>query len=193
MKAWHARVGAALLLAAAAVACPAQDGTYAIDPTHTTVHFEMLRFGLSTTRGRFDRKEGSVQFDRAGLRGSVEIAVDTRSLNTGVAALDRRLQEADFLDTEAFPSARFSAGKLAFGGNRVAAVEGTLTLRGQTHPLTLAAQRFDCYLNPLFRREVCGGDFEADLELARWGIAARPELGIPERVRLIVQVEAIRQ
>ncbi len=56
------------LLAAAALglalAAPAHGATYAIDPTHTFVTYEVGHFGTSTNRGRFDKKEGTVQFDR---------------------------------------------------------------------------------------------------------------------------------
>ena len=59
---------ATALLAAAGFA-QAQSATYSIDPTHTFVTFEARHFGTST-RGRFDRKEGTVQFDRAGKRAA---------------------------------------------------------------------------------------------------------------------------
>ena len=66
---------AAALLAAAGFA-QAQSATYAIDPTHTFVTFEASHFGTSTLRGRFDKKEGTVQFDRAAKTGKVEITID---------------------------------------------------------------------------------------------------------------------
>lgn len=78
---------ALLALAAAAVlstgAAQAQSAAYAIDPTHTFVTFEISHFGATTNRGRFDKKEGTVQFDRAGKTGKVEITVDTTSINSG--------------------------------------------------------------------------------------------------------------
>ena len=51
--------------------------TYAIDPTHTFVTFEIGHFGTSTNRGRWDKKEGTVQFDRAGRTGKVDIRRST--------------------------------------------------------------------------------------------------------------------
>jgi len=164
---------------------------YAIDPTHTFVGFDALLFDLSTARGRFDRKEGSLDFDAAAHSGRVEIVIDTTSLNTGVAALDRQLQA--LLATGQHPSARFVAERFTFDGNKVAAVDGQLTLRGRTQPLVLKATRFDCYFNPLFRRQVCGGDFEATLLRSEWGLDGGAEIGLADRLRLLVQVEAIRQ
>jgi len=53
--------------------------TYTLDPDHTFVTFEIGHFGTSTNRGRFDKKEGTVQFDRAGKTGKVDIVFHTAS------------------------------------------------------------------------------------------------------------------
>ena len=70
---------------------------------------------------------------------------------------------------------------------------GTSTLRGRAAPLTLTATRFNCYFNPLFLREVCGGDFEARFKPADWGLGGAAALGLPDEWRLAVQIEAIKQ
>jgi polyisoprenoid-binding protein YceI len=72
-------------------------------------------------------------------------------------------------------------------------VDGTLTLRDKTLPATLKATRFNCYLNPVLRREVCGGDFETTIKRSQWGIDYGLEMGVPDDVRLLIQVEAIKQ
>lgn len=188
------RAGALLLLfGLPALAVSAAE--YAIDPTHTAVVFEAAHFGTSTSRGRFERIAGSVLFDRAARSGSVEIVVATASVSTGVAALDSRLRGPEFLDVETYPRATFVAERLVFddGANPgVAEVPGRLTLLGRTLPLTLRASAFNCYLNLLLLREVCGGDFEATLQRSRWGMDQALTIA-PDTIRLLVQVEAIRQ
>ena len=180
-----------VLLALGDATC-AEPARYTIDPTHTFVTFEARPLGLSTIRGRFDRKEGSVTLDRAAKTGRAEITIDTRSVSTGIATIDVALKGKDFLDTEAFASASFVGETFRFDGDKVAGVEGTLTLRGKAQPVVLRALHYNCYTNPLFRREVCGGDFEATLERSAFGItAALP--GVPDPIRLLVQIEAIRQ
>ena len=64
---------------------------------------------------------------------------------------------------------------------------------GRTHPVTLRAVRFNCYPNPIFMREVCGGDFEALVRRSLWGVGDGLPETAPDEVRLQVQVEAIRQ
>jgi polyisoprenoid-binding protein YceI len=184
-------IGVGAALAQAGDAAPARLPTYALDPTHTFVSFEIRPGGLATARGRFDRKHGLVAFDRAMRRGQVEIDVATASVSTGVPAFDALLRGEALLASEQHPTARFAGDRFDFDGDRVTAVTGMLTLRGRTHPLTLRATRFACYTNPLFQREVCGGDFAAVLRRADFGIVAPP--GVPDEVRLVVQIEAIRQ
>ena len=83
-----------VVLAAAATPAAAQPSTYAIDPTHTFVYFEARHQGLSTARGRFDRKSGSVTIDRAARSGRAEIVIETGSINTGVVPFDGALRGA---------------------------------------------------------------------------------------------------
>lgn len=180
----------ALLLGTTPVA--AQPVTYLIEPTHTSVTWEVIHFGTSTTRGRFARVTGQVVLDRTARTGEVSIEVDTTTLDTGIAPFNTRLKEADLLATAEHPKAWFVAGRMTFDGERVITVPGELTLRGTSLPLTLKAVRFNCYHNPLFKREVCGGDFEATAKRSDFGMS----FGLPfvsDEVLLRVQVEAVRQ
>lgn len=183
-------VAAAALLAGAATA---QAASYAFDPAHTYVTFEIGHFGTSTNRGRFDKKEGTVELDRAAKSGKVEITVDTSSINTGFAAFNKHLQSEDLFNVEKFPTMKFVANKFSFSGDKVTEVSGNLTLLGKTNPLTLKATNFNCYDNPMLKREVCGGDFEGTLDRTQYGMNYGIDWGFPKNVRLVVQVEAVKQ
>lgn len=182
-----------LLAAAATLSTGAFAADYAIDPTHTFATFEIGHFGASVNRGRFDKKEGTVQFDRAAKTGKVEISFDLGAISTGVAMLDKHLQSADFFDTAKYPSAKFVGDRFTFSGDKLTQVAGTLTLRDKTQPVTLKATNFNCYTNPMLRREVCGGDFVATIKRSQWGIDYGLSSGVPDEVRLLIQVEAIKQ
>lgn len=182
---------AAVMLAATGLA-QAQSATYAIDPTHTFASFEIGHFGTSLNRGRFDKKEGTVQFDRAGRTGRVELTIDMNSISTGVPPFDGHLKSADFFNTAQFPTARFVGERFVFNGDKVSEVQGQLTLMGKTQPVTLKASNFNCYMNPMLKREVCGGDFETTLLRAQWNLGGLPMVA-PDTVRVIVQVEAVKQ
>jgi polyisoprenoid-binding protein YceI len=185
----------ALFAAAALLAgvAGAQAATYAIDPSHTAVIYEMPHFGTSTNRGRFQAKEGTVQFDRAGKSGSVEVSFDLTKVDTGVPALDKHLQSADFFDVAKYPTATFKGDKFTFDGDKVAGLSGSLTFLGKTNPVTLKADRFNCYQNPMLKREVCGGDFETTIQRGQWGLNWGESYGFPDAVHLLIQVEAVKQ
>lgn len=173
-------------------AAQAQSATYAIDPTHTFVTFEVTHFGTSTNRGRFDKKAGSITLDKAAKSGKVDITLETGSINTGTLPFDKHLQSKDFFDSETHPTARFVGERFSFDGDKVQEVGGSLTLLGKTHPVTLKALRFNCFDHPRLKREVCGGDFEATIQRSQWGMAYGVP-GIPDAVKLVIQVEAIKQ
>lgn len=183
----------AALALAAVTSAQAQSATYAIDPTHTFVSFEVQHFGTSTNRGRFDKKEGSVQLDRAAKSGKVEITIDMGSINTGVGPFDAHLKSPDFFNAAKHPTAKFVGDKFSFSGDKVTGVDGTLTLVGKTLPVSLKATNFNCYMNPMLKRETCGGDFEATIQPTAFGITTYIPMAAPDKVRLVVQVEAIRQ
>lgn len=183
-------------LAGAALAAPAQPApaaaapTWALDPTHTFVHWEVVHMGTSTIRGRFDKAAGNVQFDAKAQRLDVSISVDTASVSSGVPILDLLLKGRAMLDTAANPQAFFVARNATFDGETPREIRGEFTLRGISQPLTLRALRWHCGLNPLFRRTVCGGDFEAELGRSSFGITHSLPF-VADTVRLVIQVEAV--
>lgn len=170
---------------------PAAADTYQLDPSHTFVHWEVLHMGTSTSRGRFDKIEGSIAFDRQAATLDLGFTVDTRAISTGSAAFDGVLRGAQLLDAEQHPTAWFVARRATFEGEVPRQIHGEITLRGQSQPLTLTARRWKCGLNLLFRREVCGGDFEGTLSRSSFGMTLAAGL-VSDEVKLLIQVEAIK-
>ena len=124
----------------------------------------------------------------------MQVVIDTAAVSTGLAVLDARVRLGDLLAVAAHPQACFVAERFDFAADGgVAAVTGEYTLlRGQGRPLRLVAQRFRCYLNPLLRREVCGDDFDADLQRSDFGISFGQPF-VTDTVRLKIAGQAIRQ
>lgn len=166
---------------------------YRLDPTHTSVTWEVLHFGTSTLRSRFASLGGDVEIDRAARRGRVAVEIDVRTLHTGVPVFDARLRERDLFATADHPAAWFVAERLEFdAAGHLQTVTGELTLKGRSIGLTLRAVRFGCYTNPLWRKEVCGGDFEGRLRRSDAGM----DVALPfvaDEVVLRVQAEGVRQ
>jgi polyisoprenoid-binding protein YceI len=180
-------------LAGLSASARAEPVAYSLDPTHSFASFELLHFDTSTLRGRFGPLSGDITLDREARRGRVQVVINTAAVSTGLGVLDARIKEDDMLAVAAHPQAFFVAERFEFdAAGGVAAVTGEFTLRGNNQPLRLVAQRFRCYFNPLFRREVCGGDFEAEFSRSSFGITHSLPF-VSDAVRLKISIEAIRQ
>ncbi|MDR2335541.1 MAG: YceI family protein [Burkholderiaceae bacterium] len=188
--AFFALATAAALMAGAA---HAETATYAVDPTHTFATFEISHFGASVNRARFDKKEGSVQLDKAAKTGKVELTLQMDSINSGTAPFNKHLQSAEIFDVEKFPTAKFVGDKFTFDGDKVVSVSGDLTIKGKTQPVTFKANQFACYDSPMVKREVCGGDFETTIDRTAFGVDYGIAYGFPKNVRIVAQIEAIKQ
>lgn len=180
---------ASLALAQAAAAAPV---AYTIDNTHAIVTWEVKHLGTSTTRGMFRAKDGTVSLDREAKEGKVNVTLDMGSLYVAVAEQLGTLRGERAFNVAAHPSAGFESTRVVFDGDRVAAVEGNLTIAGKTQPATLKATAFHCAQNPMVKREVCGGDFETVIKRSQFGLGFLPQAASDE-VRLLIQVEAVRQ
>src|SRR5476651_487028 len=174
-------------------AAQAETATYAIDPSHSFATWEIGHFGTSTNRGRFNKTSGSVTLDKAGKSGSLDVTVDTSSLDTGTAAFTKHVSSDEILNVAAFPTAHLVATKFVFNGDKVSEIDGTLTLMGKTNPIVLKAQNYNCYMNPMVKREVCGGDFDATIVRSQYGVTYGLNYGFPDAVHMVIQVEAVKQ
>jgi polyisoprenoid-binding protein YceI len=164
---------------------------YALDPVHTTVYFSASHFERSSVRGRFGKIDGRLVYDADSGAGALDVTVDLASLDTGNRTLDGVLRSPQFFDAAEHPVARLRANRFLMEGGRLAAVEGELTLHGVTQPLRLQAERFRCGEVSMFgiRRQVCGGDFRAEVPRSAFGMTRfLPDVG--DTVTLQVSVEA---
>lgn len=180
---------AALLSAStAALAAPV---SYTVEPTHTSILSESRHFGTSTVRARFLAKGGNITIDPAAKTGKATIVIDIASVDSGVAKLDTHLKGGDFFDAAAFPEATFTAGTFQFDGDKVVSIAGDLTMRGKTAPVTLKATNYNCYMSPGFKKQVCGGDFEATIQRSQWDVKYGIPF-VPDDTRLVIQIEATK-
>jgi len=167
---------------------------FALDASHTSVHFAVSHYDISLVRGRFLKMSGTVQFDPEAKTGAVAISVEANSVDTGNKQLDHVLVSAQFLDAGQYPEVRFVGDRLLFEGSRLTAIDGTLTLHGVERPLRLHTQRFVCKEVPagLARRQVCGGEFRTVINRLEFGMTRFvPEVG--SEVELAISVEATRE
>lgn len=166
--------------------------TYSIDPRHTFPVYEISHFGWSMQRGRFDKTSGKIVLDRAGKTGSVEVTIETGSVDTGVEKLNEHLLSPDFFNSAKFPAITFKSSKIEFNGDAPASVPGEITLLGVTKPATLTISRFLCGQHPMLKKEVCGADATTTIKRSDFGMTKfLPNLG--DDVKLLINVEAFKE
>lgn len=165
--------------------------SYTIDPTHTYPNFTISHLGFSTMHGRFDKTSGKVTLDRAAKTGSVEIAVETASISTGLAKRDDHLKSPDFFNAAEFPSITYKSTAINFKGDTPASVDGNLTISGVTKPVTLTISAFKCGAHPMNKKEMCGADASAQIKRSDFGIKyGLPAIG--DDVKLNFEIEAMK-
>lgn len=182
---------AALLAVAVSGAAWAAD--YQIDAEHANARFAIDHFNTSSNIGGFYGLEGRLQFDRSRQTGAIDITIPLSKLHSGSEKFTAHLKSADLFDAERFPTMKFVSSRFHFDGDKVSAVDGLLTLRGQTHPVRLKAEKFNCYNSFMLKTEVCGGDFSATIDRTQWGMDYLVNAGMTKEVRLDIQIEAAKQ
>jgi len=164
---------------------------YDIDPEHTHPSFEADHFGgMSVWRGTFNKTSGKVVLDREGKSGTVDVSIETASINVGLEKLETHLKSPDFFDVEKFPTATYK-GKLAkFKDGAPTEVQGDLTLHGVTKPVTLTIRSFKCMAHPMKKKEFCGADAMATINREDFGMAWGKNFGFRMETKLEIQIEA---
>jgi len=147
----------------------AESITYVIDPNHTYPSIEFPHMGISVWRGKFDKTSGTIVIDRAAKTGSVDIVVDAASVNFGLDAMDDKAKSADFFDVAKYPTVTYK-GALKFVGDEPKTIDGTITIRGVTKPLTLTINSSKCIQHPMLKKEVCGADAQGELNWSEFGM-----------------------
>lgn len=165
--------------------------SYTIDSRHTFPVFEVSHLGFSTQRGRFNSSSGKITLDTAAKKGSVELVIETASLDMGLEKWDEHMKSDEFFNVAQFPTMRFVSDKLVFDGDKVVAAEGSFTLLGVTKPLTLAVSNFRCAPHPMVKKPACGADVTATLKRSEFGMTKLvPAVG--DEVKIFVPVEAVK-
>ena len=187
----------ALLLPLTAIAAPE---TYTLDPYHTYPNFAVDHLGYSTLHGRFDKSSGKFILDRAAKTASIELMVETASINAAdnekgnrQRSRDDHLRSPDFFNVAEYPRMTYKSTGVTFNGDNPATIEGNLTLLGVTKPLVLHVERWKCGPHPFSKKEMCGGNASGTLKRSDFGMKFGLPVAVGDEVKLIIGFEAYRE
>ena len=186
---WWATLGLTLgLVATAGMAAPL---TYIVDPSHTFPSFEADHWGgLSVWRGKVNRTEGVVVFDREAETGTIDVTMDMASIDFGHDGMNERAT-VEILEVDKFPNATYTGRLIRFRDGQPTAVEGTLTIHGVSRPVNLQVDSFRCQPHHRLKREVCGSLASTTINRADYGLDYDLENGFFPEVKLFITVEAL--
>ena len=140
-------------------------GTWAADPVHSNVSFEIGYAGVNTFRGSFN--DFSATLVGSSLEGSAKVA----SVDVKDAQLNGHLQTPEFFDGERHPEISFRATELRrLADNRIEG-SGELTLKGVTQPVQLTGQIAAAPATDPFGRERVGLKLETQIDRTQYGVS----------------------
>ena len=111
---------------------------YKIDPSHSTAQFSVRHMMITNVRGGFNNVQGTVAYDAENpSASSINVVIDTNTINTMEPDRDKHLRSADFLDVEKFPTITFKSKTVEPAGDGELRVTGDLAIHGVTKEVVL--------------------------------------------------------
>jgi polyisoprenoid-binding protein YceI len=172
-------------------------GTWKVDPSHSSVAFEVKHLMIATVRGHFSEFDGMLEAaedDPSNSRawGTVKVA----SIDTGNAERDAHLRSADFFDAERYPEMRFESTRVQHVEGGTYRVTGDLTVKDSTRAIeveaTVEGTGEDPWGNERVGISVRGTIDRTDFGLTWQQSAASGALLVGEKVKILIDVSAVR-
>jgi polyisoprenoid-binding protein YceI len=169
-------------------------GSYNIDPSHSSVGFEVKHMGIATVRGAFRKFNGTIDAtaDAPRLEGVVEVA----SVDTGDENRDGHLQAPDMFDAAQYPQITFHSTATEVTADGSIKLNGEITIKSVTRPIELTGQVAeggeDPWGNQRIGFEVSGKIDRRDFDVKWNQTLPNGNLLVANDVKLIVSVSAVK-
>ena len=174
--------------------CPR--GTWHVDPTHSSVAFEVKHMMIATVHGRFKEFEGTIEAAEDINNSRVYAKVKAASIDTNDETRDAHLRSADFLDVEKYPEITFESTHIEPLGGPEFRMTGDLTIKGVTRPVELDATVEGAELDP-WGNERVGIRVRGQIDRKDFGVTWQKLLEsgrflVGDEVKLLVDVSAVK-
>ena len=175
-----------------AVSASAAPVAYKLDPAHTAVVFVVNHLGFSNAIGRFNTVAGDVAFDKDAVQNnSVNVVIDTASVDTNHAKRDEHLKSPDFFNVKEFPKLTFKSTKVEKTGDKSGKLHGELTLLGVTKPVVLDVTFNKDGVSPASKQDTVGFSARGKIKRTDFGMKyGAPNIG--DEIELIIEAEAVK-
>jgi polyisoprenoid-binding protein YceI len=172
-----------------------EPGKYELDQAHTAVEF-VARHILTKVRGRFTDFAGWIDVADDPKDSSVHVEIKTASIQTNVEQRDQHLKSDDFLNVERWPVMTFDGNAIRHTGGTMFEMDGDLTIREVTRPVTLSGEFLGIDTNP-YGKTVLAATAKTTLKREDWNVSWNMVLEtggflVSKEVDLEIEVEAIK-
>ncbi len=170
-------------------------GTYKVDPSHSSVGFEVRHMGIATVRGAFRSFEGTI--DTSGETPILKGEVDVDSIDTGDENRDGHLKSPEFFDTERHPSISFHTTAIDSADDDTVRLAGEITIKGTTKPIELSGTAAEGGTDP-WGNERIGFEVEGVIDRREFDLKWNQTLPngnllVSNQVKLLVSVSAVKE
>lgn len=166
-------------------------GTFRVDPDRTSAGFAVHYLGIARAQGRFGRTSGTVVLDGQQRVDSIDLVIDTGSVDMGWDLRDAFVRSEAMFDSQRFPLLRFRSTHASYDGARLVGIDGEITLRGVTRPVRLQVERVECAPRSEDGLDACTAAVTGHLSRRAFGMDfAYPLIG--DDVELDLALTAIR-
>lgn len=167
--------------------------TYTAEPTHSFVEYSINHFGYSNQTGKWFVESSTIVYDDAKISNSSVVAtIEVNKMITGIPKLDEHLKNNEFFNTVLFPKAQFVSTKVVKTGKNTAKVMGNLTIKDQTHPITLKMTINQVAVSPITKQTIAGFSATTEIKRSDYDMGAYAP-GLSDKVKLNIQIEAVQQ
>jgi polyisoprenoid-binding protein YceI len=182
------------ILAFAAPLAMAQTSTWAIDPAHSEIDFAVRHMSVSNVHGRFGSIQGAVTVnDVDATKSTVQVTIDTTTLDTGVSQRDTDVKGAGFFDVAKFPTATFASTTVVKNGTHLT-VSGNLTLHGVTRPVQLDVDGPSAPVPGMDKKPHSGFSATTTINRKDFGVGpAVPVAVVGDEIKLTIELEVVKQ
>jgi polyisoprenoid-binding protein YceI len=170
-------------------------GTYNVDPSHSSVGFEVRHMGIATVRGTFKQFAGTLDATdgQPVLEGQVQVA----SIDTGDAQRDAHLGAPDFFDAETNPQISFRSTATEPADDGQVRLSGEITIKGITKPIELTGVAADAGTTDPWGNERIGLELEGSIDRREFDLKWNQTLPngnllVANQVKLVLSVSAVK-
>jgi polyisoprenoid-binding protein YceI len=173
--------------------------TWKINPDHSSIQFQVRYMTVVNVKGAFDKFQGTVELDEKNLaKSTVNVSIDSTSINTGVEKRDEHLRTDDFFDCSKYPTITFVSKKVTPAGKGKLKVIGDLTMLGKTKEVILEVDGPTPAIKDPWGNSRRGATAKGKIDRKDFGLTWNKVLDtggimVGDQVNIIMEVELVKE